>query len=245
MRDRGSRPRRLLRHARGEVGVRPPQALRDRAGDRLDLLLERLVHDELEPRCARDELHRAVVVRRAETAGDEARVGLQSLSQHRLELGGRVPDDRDPGRLEAVAQRLGGEEGAVPVGALAADELAAGDDDDRARPLGSPAQASRPLRGDEDAEVVHGRQRDRAAVERDAQAGGRAHEEVEAVAREPVGLPRVDGCLQVDLAGRRCCGAPRRTSPADAVQDELARRAGDGASASSRLRARASTSRGC
>ena len=73
-----------------------------------------------------------------ETAGDEAGVCLQSLAQNRLELGGRVPDDRDPGRLEPVLQRLGGEKGAVPVGALAADELAAGDDDDRARPLAHP-----------------------------------------------------------------------------------------------------------
>jgi hypothetical protein len=37
-----------------------------------------------------------------------------------------------------VAQRFGGKERAVPVGALAADELTAGDDDDRARPLGHP-----------------------------------------------------------------------------------------------------------
>ena len=77
-------------------------------------------------------------MRRAETTGDEARVCLQPLPQNRLELGGRIPDDRDPGRLEPVAQRLGGEERAVPVGALAADELTAGDDDDRARPLAHP-----------------------------------------------------------------------------------------------------------
>ena len=134
MRDGRDRTRRLLRHPGREVAIRPAQPLRDRARDRLDLPLERLVDDELEPRRAREKLHGAVVVRRAEAAGDEARVGLQTLAQHRLELGGGVPDDRDPGRLEPVAQRLGGEERAVPVGALAADELAAGDDDDRARP---------------------------------------------------------------------------------------------------------------
>ena len=88
--------RRLLRHARREVRVRPPEPLRDRARDRLDLPLERLVDDELEPRRTRDELHGSVVVGRAEPAGDEARVGLQTLAQHGLELGGGVADDRDP-----------------------------------------------------------------------------------------------------------------------------------------------------
>ena len=133
-RTRGGRPRRLFRHARREVRVRPPQALRDRARDRLDLLLERFVDDELDPRRAPEHLHGPVVVRRAETAGDETRVRIQPLAQRRLQLGRRVSDDRDAGGLEPMCQRLGSEERAVAVGALAADELAAGDDDDGPRP---------------------------------------------------------------------------------------------------------------
>ena len=134
--ERGRRDwtRRLLCDAGSKVGIRPAEAFRDRARDRLDLPLERLVDDELEPRRTRDELHRTVVVGRAEAARDEAGVRLQTLAQHGLELGGCIPYDRDPGRLEPVAEGLGGEEGTVSVGALAADELAAGDDDDRARP---------------------------------------------------------------------------------------------------------------
>ena len=49
-----------------------------------------LVHDQLEPGCARDQLDGAVVVRRAQPAGDEAGVCLQSLAQNRLELGRRI-----------------------------------------------------------------------------------------------------------------------------------------------------------
>ena len=52
-RDSRNRTRRLLPHARLEVGVRAPQALGDRARDGADLLLELLVDDELEPGRAR------------------------------------------------------------------------------------------------------------------------------------------------------------------------------------------------
>ena len=220
--DRRSRPCRLLRHTGREVPVRPPQALRNRAGDRLDLLLERLVHDELEPGCARDQLHRAIVVRRPETAGDEARVRLQPLTEGSLELGRRVSDDRDPGRLEPVAQRLGGEERAVPVGALAADELTAGDDDDRARPLAHPRRRV----------VRFGVTRTRrlctagSATARPSRVtrrpAGRAHEEVEAAAWEPVRLSRFHRSLQVDLAGGPAAAHLDVGPAADAVQDELA-----------------------
>jgi hypothetical protein len=137
-RDGGLRARRLLRDAGGEVRIRPPQTLRDVARDRLDLALERLVDDELEPGGARSELDGAVVVGRAEAAGDETRVRREAFPQDGFQLGRRVADDRDPGGLEAVLQRLGGQEGAVPVRALAADELTAGDDDQRAWPRGHP-----------------------------------------------------------------------------------------------------------
>src|SRR5439155_9981805 len=81
------------------------------------------------------QLDRAVVVRRPEATGDEQQVGLAQPDRERLrELFGAVADDRDPGRLEAEAHQLGGEEGAVEVVPVAADELAARHDDRRARP---------------------------------------------------------------------------------------------------------------
>jgi hypothetical protein len=81
-----------------------------------------------------DELDGAVVVGRTETARDEAQVRRQALGERGLELVGPVADDRDPARLQAESERLGGQERAVQVRALAPDELAAGDDDRGARP---------------------------------------------------------------------------------------------------------------
>ena len=65
-----------------------------------------------------------------------------------LELVRVVADDRDPRGLETEGERLAREERAVQVGALAADELAAGDDDRRAgRAHPAEAGTSWPLRG--------------------------------------------------------------------------------------------------
>ena len=132
-RDCAVRNRRLLRHAVLEVGVRTLQPLGRRARDGVDLLLELGVDVDVASERARDHLHRAVVVRRPEPAGDEARVSGHALAQRRLELVGRVADDDDPRRLETEPQRFCRQEGAVSVGALPAHELAAGDDDDRPR----------------------------------------------------------------------------------------------------------------
>ena len=124
---------RLLADAGREVRVRPPQALGDHPRDRLDLALEPLVDDELLPGHARDHLDRSVVVRRAEAAGDEAEVRLEPLPERLLEILRAVADDRDPLGVEPEPHDLGGEEGPVPVLAVAADELAARDDDRRPR----------------------------------------------------------------------------------------------------------------
>ncbi len=129
------RQRRLLAHARSEIGVRASHALREAARDLLDLGLERGVDLELAPRDARDELDRPVVVRRPEPTRDQADVGLESLSQGRFQIGGVVTDDRDPDRLEPEPECLLGIEGAVEVGSLAAHELAARDDYRGARAL--------------------------------------------------------------------------------------------------------------
>ena len=90
-----------------------------------------------------DELDRAVVVRRAEAAGDEADVRLEALAQCRLELVRVVADDRNPDGLQPEQERLPGVEGAVEVGSLPPYELAARDDD---RGPGTPQEPGEILR---------------------------------------------------------------------------------------------------
>ena len=69
-------------------------------------------------------------MRRTQAAGDDAEIRPQRLGEHRLELLRIVPDDRDPRRLEPEADQLAREKGTVAVGAVAADELTARDDDE-------------------------------------------------------------------------------------------------------------------
>ena len=71
-------------------------------------------------------------MRRAEPARDEAEVRVEPLPQRGLQLERIVADDRDPCGLDAEPQQLLGEERPVQVRAVAADELAAGDDDEAA-----------------------------------------------------------------------------------------------------------------
>jgi hypothetical protein len=73
-------------------------------------------------------------VRRPQTAGDDAEVRLEPFAERSGELTGFVADDRDAGGRDAERKELAGEERAVQVGALATDELTAGDDDRGARP---------------------------------------------------------------------------------------------------------------
>src|SRR5439155_10560656 len=93
---------------------------------------ERGVRGQRAAGCARQQLDRAIVGRRPEAARDRAEIGAEPLTQRRLELGRIVPDDLDTRRLEPEPQQLAGQERPVPVGPLAADELAAGDDHDPA-----------------------------------------------------------------------------------------------------------------
>ena len=92
---------RLLLHPRLEVRVRPPQALCDPAGERLDLAPERLVYDERPPGHPGEHLDRAVVVRGAQAAREDAEVRGEPLAQSGFELRRVVPDDEQAGRLEA------------------------------------------------------------------------------------------------------------------------------------------------
>ena len=107
---------------------------------RADLLVQIFVEAQLHPGGARDELDRAVVVCRAEPAGDHAEVGAcQPLGQRLHQLLFAVPHDRDPRRLDPQPQQLAGEERPVEVAAIATDELAPGDDDERAGTRGHTA----------------------------------------------------------------------------------------------------------
>ncbi len=121
--------RRLLADAILEVGIRTVQARRDAARELLDRRLELRVDPKPDPRRARQQLDRAVVVRRPETAGDAQQVVGEALVQRRLEVGRIVPHDRDARRVDPEAQERRSEKRAVPVVAVAADELGARRDD--------------------------------------------------------------------------------------------------------------------
>ena len=66
---------------------------------------------------------------RPEPAGDEQQLALETLAECLLELLERVPDDCDPRGLETARYELAREKRAVLVTAIAADQLAARDDD--------------------------------------------------------------------------------------------------------------------
>ncbi len=98
------------------------------------------VEHESDSRGLCDELDRAIVVRRAEPTGHDAELGgAECLGECVRELFFFVADDRDPGRLDTVPEQLVRQERAVQVASLAADELAAGDDDEPARARGHTA----------------------------------------------------------------------------------------------------------
>ena len=71
---RAVRERRLLADPVREVRVRPVESRGDRARKPLDRRLELLVDVEPDTRCAREQLDRAVVMGRAEAAGDDEQV---------------------------------------------------------------------------------------------------------------------------------------------------------------------------
>ena len=112
----------------------PGQVLDARAAG--DLGRQILVDVQLGAGGACEQLDRAVVVRRAEAAGADEQVVPEAVAERRLELCGRVADDAHLDRLDAEREQRAGEEGAVQVGAVAADELRARDDDRGAQSCG-------------------------------------------------------------------------------------------------------------
>ena len=101
--------------------------------DRPDLALELFVQHERATGDACHEFHRSIVVRRSETTGDEAEIGLEAFLEGASESLDTVSDDGDPGRIEAEPHCLGGEEWPVPILAVTAHELGARNDDRRPR----------------------------------------------------------------------------------------------------------------
>jgi hypothetical protein len=124
------RHRRLLADAPLEVRVRALQPLGEPAGDPLDLGAQLLVDPQRQPGSPSDELHRPVVVGRAESAGDDAQVGAQPFRERGLELVLSVPHDRDQRRLETEPDELARDERSVAIVSVSPDELATCDDDD-------------------------------------------------------------------------------------------------------------------
>src|SRR4051794_14935961 len=78
--------RRLLADARLEVRVRALQPYGHRARDLADPRLQLVVDVQRQPGRARDELHGAVVVRRAESARDDAEIRLERHVERGLQL---------------------------------------------------------------------------------------------------------------------------------------------------------------
>jgi hypothetical protein len=69
-------------------------------------------------------------VRRAEPARHDADVGPQAFTEYGGEVAGAIADEDDARRLDSQTGELGGEKRAVGVAAVAADELATGNDDE-------------------------------------------------------------------------------------------------------------------
>ena len=102
--------------------------------------MQLVVEAETHSRRAGNELDGAVVVCRAEPARHHAEVGVPEPFGERLcELLLPVAHDRDPGRLDTVAQQFRCQERPIQVAPVAANELAAGDDDEPARTGGHTA----------------------------------------------------------------------------------------------------------
>ena len=198
-------------HAGLEVRVRPLQALGDPPRDRADLRVAA-------PRRA-TQLATRHVARRSSTVRSSC-VGPsppETTAQVGLERPRRSAASSSSGSSPTIEIRAGsspsesssrGEERAVQVGALAADQLAAGDDDRRARPqLGGG-----PCGDDQAARLAAAHQHD-AAVQLQLHALRRAEVDPEALVRpEPLRRRRSSACPVPELLAR--CPSPRGRSAA-------------------------------
>ena len=126
-----------LRLAASSAG--PANPLRFAHPARIPAMCARIVLVQLQRRARerRDDLAGEVVGRRPEPAGGDDQRGarLGGEPQRAVEVLRPVADDRDLRHLEPEPHELAGDERAVAVGDRAREQLAAGDDDGRARPL--------------------------------------------------------------------------------------------------------------
>jgi hypothetical protein len=89
-----------------------------------------LVDHQRQLRSSRNELDSSVVVGWPQPTRDDAEIRAQSFYERCLELVLLVADDRDQRRLEPEPYELSRQERPVAIRPVAANELAAGDDDD-------------------------------------------------------------------------------------------------------------------
>ena len=127
------RDRRLLANAGLELLVRAAKPLREPANDPADLALERRIEDELAAGNPGQRLHGPVVMSRPQPAGGHDKAGAERLPKRRLEPVRPVAHDEDSLGLDPACAQLAGQERPVLVRAPPADELAAGNEDDRSR----------------------------------------------------------------------------------------------------------------
>ena len=198
----------------GEVGVVALQPHGGRARDLLDLRLELRVDVQADAERLRHHLDRAVVVRRAEPAGDEARVGGEPSRSAASSSSGESPTIaiRAGSRPRRSASRARNgpfrsvrspRTSSLPVttmsGAGPAQAAA------RAVRVGVTSTFRLRPRG----------QRDGLAAERDADAAGAAHVEPEAAAVDPLDLPgrASPGAARADRRARRTSTYVPRFTP--------------------------------
>lgn len=89
-----------------------------------------LVDHQLFPCLPRKELDGPVVVRGAESSGDDTEVRHEPLPERRAQILRAIADDHDPVGRGSEPGELAREEGAVVVAHVSAHELAAGEEDE-------------------------------------------------------------------------------------------------------------------
>ena len=164
---RALRNRRLLADARSRSRrTAGPSRSREPARDLADLRVQSVVEPKPHSRRARDELDGAVVVRRAEPTRDDAEVASLSPSvSASASSSSRSPTITIRAGLDPEPKQLPCEERPVQVAAVAADKLAAGDDDERAGSRVCHTPGRMPLRRDDQGLRPADRQTTRATVQ--------------------------------------------------------------------------------
>jgi hypothetical protein len=114
---------------------RAPAATAAAARAARNLRCERYVDPQLASGRAGEQLDGAIVVGRAEAAGAHEQVVREAVAECVLQLRGTVTDDAQLRGLDPEREQRPREERPVQVGAVAPDELGAGDDDRGARTL--------------------------------------------------------------------------------------------------------------